>query len=233
MSVSARSVGSVDTLPLVEPFVVEAADAVRRLTREVRIVFAGAALPQLHTLVSDVPLATRQRDQGTALHRQFYDSFSGSLARAYLDLVRDVADRCFDEPLLYQRVPTFRVQLPDNVAVGEFHTDGDYNHQVGELNFWVPLTRAWGTNTLWLADEDGRRSVDLDPGSIFVFDGVRTRHGNLVNRTDFTRVSIDFRILPIREYRPNSKKSVSAGRTLDIGDYFAPLTTRPQDAPSL
>jgi hypothetical protein len=119
-------------------------------------------------------------------------------------------------------VPTFRVHLLDNVAVGEFHRDRDYNHQQGECNYWLPLTPAWDTNTVWIEDSSSgsHRPAIAVPGQLVQFDGVNASHGNYPNDTGATRVSFDFRCIALDDYEETAKTTVSARRRLVIGDYF-------------
>lgn len=173
------------------------------------------------------PLLAFQLDQSTKYHRQFYSSFAERLGPTYRDFIANVATGVLGtREICYQAVPTFRIHLPDNVAVGEFHRDKDYNHQDGEVNFWLPLTPAWDTNTMWLestADRGDYQPVEVMPGQVFVFDGVNLRHGNKLNTTGATRVSFDFRCMALDRYRDHGLKSVKAGVPMSVGHYFAKL----------
>lgn len=168
-------------------------------------------------------LLTRETDQGTDFHSRFYAAFP-TLRPLYRRFIDEVVAPVIAEPFCFQSVPTFRVHLPSNVAVGEFHTDGDYNHPVGEANFWLPLTDAHDTNTVWIETSLGRgdcvAAPRLGPGRMLVFDAVRWRHGNVANETGSTRVSFDFRCIPLRWYRPVSDRSINSKKQLVIGDYF-------------
>jgi hypothetical protein len=114
------------------------------------------------------------------------------------------------------------VHLKDNVAVGEFHRDGDYNHPQGERNYWLPLTPAWDTNTVWIESggPGSYRPANAVPGEFVQFDAVNTVHGNYTNDTGATRVSFDFRCIPLDDYEETEKVTVNAGRRLVIGDYY-------------
>lgn len=166
---------------------------------------------------------TRERDQSTELHARFYQSFD-RIRPLYRRFVDEVAAAVIGEPFCVQRVPTFRVHLPSNVAVGEFHTDGDYHHPVGELNFWVPMTEAWGSNTVWVETALGHGDCAplprLGPGQFLTFDAVQWRHGNVPNETGFTRVSFDFRCIPLSRYSESDGCSVNTRQRFVIGDYF-------------
>ena len=132
----------------------------------------------------------------------------------------------FEEALLYQRVPTFRVNLPNNVAVGEFHRDRDYSHQREERNQFLPLTRAYETNTVWVESEDGNEGyspINLEYGQVALWDGMNLRHGNKTNETGETRVSFDFRVIPVSVFRPSNRMSVNQITRMDVGGYWEPL----------
>jgi hypothetical protein len=165
----------------------------------------------------------RETDQSTDFHKRFYASF-GQVEPLYRQFVQDVIGGILGEPFCFQRVPTFRVHLPSNVAVGEFHTDADYHHPVGEVNFWVPLTNAWGSNTVWIerapSEKEYAPAPPLAPGQLLMFDAVRWSHGNVVNETGATRVSFDFRCIPLSRYREVDARSVNTGQRLAIGEYF-------------
>jgi hypothetical protein len=114
----------------------------------------------------------------------------------------------FNEEILHERVPMLRVHQPNNLAVFDFHTDKDYlappeyfEVYEHEHNFWMPLTNAYDTNTVWLESEPGKG--DFAPicsqyGELIQFDGANLMHGNHINTTKQTRVSLDFRVLPKR-----------------------------------
>ena len=67
----------------------------------------------------------------------------------------------------YQRAPTLRVMVPAHFSTRPelpttpLHNDMDYHHQPSELNFWLPLTRVFDTNTLWVETSPG--AGDLHP----------------------------------------------------------------------
>lgn len=168
-----------------------------------------------------LPLFTIETDQQTSFHRSFYDGFADGVQDIYEALIADVIAPILPGPFCYQTTPTFRVHLKDNVAVGAFHRDSDYNHSPNERNFWLPLTPAWDTNTVWILGDDGTyRCANALPGQIVQFDAANTMHGNYPNDTGATRVSFDFRCIPLDEYEDTQAKTVDAGRHLVIGDYF-------------
>jgi hypothetical protein len=170
------------------------------------------------------------QDQSTPFHKTFYAAFSAdahNLRSEYLDFIRGVVRPLAREmglgAVIYQAVPTFRVQLPGNLAVGEFHKDGDYGHPEGEMAFWLPLTEARGTAAVQFGDPAGPLvSADVSPGQFWVGNTRDVLHGNLPNTTGKTRVSFDFRVLPLEKYDPNNaSRSVAAKKRFIVGDYWA------------
>ena len=183
-----------------------------------------AQLDEIHS-IADYPLLTRENDQKTVFHERFY-AIGDEFFEVYRRLLVDVVQPLFGENLIYQRVPTFRVHLPNNVAVGEMHRDRDYSHGHGEVNLWLPFTPAWDTNTVWIESAEG--SGDLEPyacgvGQMLMFDGVNLLHGNVQNTTGKTRVSADFRVIPESQYVPRDAVTINTKLDFVVGGYFADL----------
>jgi hypothetical protein len=175
----------------------------------------------LSMLPDDCTLRTRETDQQTKWHQRFYAAREvwGPL---YINFVMGFVAQQLPEPFLFQAIPTFRVHLPWNLAVGDYHSDGDYGHPAGERNFWLPLTRASGTSSVYLEEgQDRRRSISAWPGDVVVFDAIATRHGNEINCERFSRVSFDFRVLPCRLYRETDARSVNMGKRFVPGEYYS------------
>lgn len=96
----------------------------------------------------------------------------------------------------YQRAPTLRVYTPSTVAMGKMHNDCDYNHQPSEINFWLPLTSVFGSNTMWVESEENKgdfHPLVLKYGEYCRFYGNKCRHFTIPNDSDRTRISLDFR----------------------------------------
>lgn len=163
-------------------------------------------------------------DQDTVFHAKFYENYEKEVKPLYEKFVDEVIKPYFDfEPLVYQKVPTFRAHLVGNVAVGEWHKDRDYNHGVNEINCWLPVTRAYGTNTIWLESEEDKgdfEAYDVEYGEVLVFDGANLFHGNKDNIEEDTRVSFDFRVVNGQEFEDRDVATVSAGKGFKIGEYF-------------
>lgn len=204
--------------------------------------------PHLGELPGDV---SREADQSSRAHRQFYRLFPRIEAR-YLELAELLGRSWLSEEFYVQRVPTFRVHFPGSRAVGEPHTDYQYGHQPGELTFWIPLTEATETSTIWVANRivvwqareytrlmaEGRAEeaeatlpgpvsmypVNLSPGMALIFDSVHRTHANAINQTGATRVSLDFRVLPASLHQPETRRhAVNTGTRMVLGGYWREL----------
>eukprot|EP00928_Gymnodinium_smaydae_P045989 TRINITY_DN30604_c0_g1_i1.p1 TRINITY_DN30604_c0_g1~~TRINITY_DN30604_c0_g1_i1.p1 ORF type:complete len:255 (+),score=27.77 TRINITY_DN30604_c0_g1_i1:37-801(+) len=117
------------------------------------------------------------------------------LKRRVLEEVGDLGSTCFS----YQYPPTLRVQPGPSKEFKRPHRDAEYGHQVGELNFWMPLTNysEMTQTALWVESRPGAddyQPLEIDYGRIAVFHGTLCRHKVPPNSSQFARVSMDFRI---------------------------------------
>lgn len=179
-------------------------------------------------LEKDVPFfKDKTFDQSTDLHKHFYTIYENTqFLSIYKDFLKEVIQPSYGESLVYQAKPTFRVHLPNNVAVGEWHKDGDYNHQRSEINYWMPFTKAFGNNTIWIESEEDKgdyQPYDVEYGEILVFNGAFLKHGNKPNDTGVCRVSVDFRIIPHSSYKALQFESSNLKLKFEIGGYYSLL----------
>lgn len=186
-------------------------------------------LDQLHLWLSEeVPFfKDKTFDQSTDIHKHFYKLYEGGeFLPLYQQFLREVVQPGYGETLVYQARPTFRIHLPNNVAVGEWHKDGDYNHQRTETNFWLPFTRAFGNNTIWIESEEDKgdfQSYDVEHGEVLVFNGASLKHGNKPNDTGVSRVSMDFRVIPHSQYQELQSESSNLKLKFQVGGYYSLL----------
>jgi len=110
------------------------------------------------------------------------------------------AERGRSAQLVYQQPLTVRFHCPGRVAPLTMHCDSEYPpHEGSEINIWVPITNAYGSNTLWLESSPGAgdfATVEPGYGEILIFNRNRCRHYSLANETGETRVSFDLRAMP-------------------------------------
>lgn len=166
-------------------------------------------------------------DSSTEFHKKFYDKYRvgwPEMIGLYERFIADVVSKDYNEDFLYQAFPTFRVHLPSHVAVGAFHTDAEFQHPEGEMNYILPLTDARDTASVWVETSIGSNyyhSMVMLHDHLIQFNGNQLRHGNHINLTNGTRVSLDFRILSISKYNPeNGSESVTRKTKFTEGEYY-------------
>jgi len=166
-------------------------------------------------------------DQNTIFHKQFYKGIleNPTFLHLYRSFVKDYFAGPDQNKFLYQKIPTFRVHLPNNKAVGgRSHRDNDYNHPIGETNYLVPLTPMEGTSSVFFESFPGFKDfhfVNLRPGQMWRFNGNRCEHGNLPNTTGYTRVSFDFRTISREDLQKSQvKQSIAYGVKFTEGEYY-------------
>tara|TARA_B110000483_G_C18199376_1_gene544494 strand:- start:2333 stop:3025 length:693 start_codon:yes stop_codon:yes gene_type:complete len=204
--------------------------------------FSKLGVKRLDLLHDQVPVEYRNaellsadNDQNQNIHTYLYkidpafnldvNETSGEFIQCYEKFIQYVRDNFFDEKLIYQSKPTLRVHYPNNLAVGEFHRDGDYNHPLEEINIWVPVTSAKETSSIWIESEYDKQDFspsNLNLGEFLIFDSA-LMHGNKKNQENLTRISFDFRVIPYSKWKNNNidKSSVTRNVKFKIGDYYS------------
>ena len=123
---------------------------------------------------------------------------------------------------LIKRQPTLNLVIPNQEAVGRrlpFHQGIFYDNGRGQGTIWMPLTKCYDSNTMWIMElEDSKKltkiavdkklsvgefelyctlestPVTLEPGQAHLFCQEHI-HGNINNLTDITRFAIDWHVL--------------------------------------
>jgi sporadic carbohydrate cluster 2OG-Fe(II) oxygenase/sporadic carbohydrate cluster protein (TIGR04323 family) len=168
-------------------------------------------LKQLHHVI--------EGNDTAKLYAHLYDFVqSEEFVTIYDDLQEKVIQPLFKKAILYQRVPSIRIQMPGGKSV-QFHTDEWYGHGENVVNLWLPITPVANSNTLQYVDrkrsielieqferdkatietinetlEEYSEPVNTDFGAIMLFSS-KCAHGTFVNETQNTRLSIDFRLV--------------------------------------
>ena len=185
-------------------------------------------LNKIHEKYGSYEQFDMSNNSNTVLHDLFYNNLRSSNDFTYLyeDFINYKMTSIISEPFLFQTKPTLRIHFVGNWATPEFHTDAEegYNHPSGEINFFLPLVSCYDTNALWVESEPAKADfapITAEYGDLVGWSGGTLSHGNKINETVDTRVSLDFRILPISKYDPNySKTSATSGTKFTIGGYY-------------
>tara|TARA_B100001559_G_scaffold56761_1_gene45391 strand:- start:2234 stop:2890 length:657 start_codon:yes stop_codon:yes gene_type:complete len=168
---------------------------------------------------------TFSTDQSTKIHKKYYEQVKETnFLNIYNKFVKEIIFPHFKKDILYQRFPTFRVQVPNNISVAEFHKDKTYSHSPHEVNIFLPITEAKDTSTIWVESVENKgdyKPMNADYGEYYVWNGSNLTHGNKINITSMTRFSVDFRILPYEKYNEcDIKETVTKKMELKLGKYF-------------
>ena len=107
------------------------------------------------------------------------------------------------------------------------NSDQLHKHPDGEINFYLPLTKAYGTNTIWAESEPMKldfKSLDTKYGEYWKANFNKCLHGNKPNVTSNTRISFDFRVIPLSKYNPDYRaESESKSNKFVVGSYYKEL----------
>ena len=138
-----------------------------------------------------------------------------------------------NEKILIQKLPSINiipsgceVKYVDETVNGyNLHLDSyePFCHPLFEQNFWMPMTETDEMNDLYYVDNDKKIRVDAELNQIFRF-GNDVVHGNKVKNESHTRVSIDFKALPLSDYDRNlisDKKIIKRGKEHIQKDWYS------------
>ncbi len=170
-------------------------------------------------------------DTKSDAHKTFYKNLDGEtgiiLINYYYKFIKNILTKEINDECYFQSSPGFRVSSPGSVAVTTWHADGDEInlHPPGEINIFLPLTKCYGNNTIWLETKPGLSDfhpVRLNIGEVLIFDGNKCVHGNYTNDTVDTRVSFDFRLMPKKQYNPNyPHRTATKKLSYTVGEYYS------------
>jgi hypothetical protein len=200
-----------------------------------KIFNTGQPLELIHTTNSSIDQLTFNNDTSTDYHKTYYNSpYYNEMIELYDKFIVDNILPLFNEDIVVQKEPSFRINLPNNTALGKcttdtdseiigMHCDGDYNHPPEEINFMLTITGQEETNSCYIETQPNKGDffpVKMDKGQFMSFYGNKCRHYNKKNITGKTRISIDFRVIPYSHYKETDSSAVHSNRKFCIGGYF-------------
>lgn len=96
-------------------------------------------LDLLHKHFSIDSIVTRENDSTTEIHRKYYKNIEDTdFYERYRYFVSKIVASLIDGPLIVQKIPSFRVHLPGNRAVGAYHRDRVLVIKMVQLTFGFP-----------------------------------------------------------------------------------------------
>lgn len=194
---------------------------------------------QFISSISHTERLAKSTDQSTTFHKALYSGFdtssfsSSDFYQSYLSCIQSIYSNFVSHLVpshlcAVQRFPTFRFHFPGNISVFEFHRDSDYSHPLSEINCFVALTDCVDSSALQIERHlgcDDFYPLNLRSGQVAILNTSIFRHGDVVNTTDSTRVSFDFRFVPISSLSVSSV-SLSSKRKFSLDSYFMPLPVK-------
>ena len=147
-------------------------------------------------------------DKDTDLHKMFYTDIktNNKFKILYCNFIKDIFKELYPDEkyMIFQSFPSIRIQYDNSVVVPP-HYDSDHlsNHPDGEINFLIPITKMFNTNSIYIESEPGKKdykSIELNPGELFNFNGNKCTHYNEKNDENKLRISMDFRIILLKDY---------------------------------
>lgn len=167
-------------------------------------------------------------DTQTWYHETFYEYLKsdkgGEMKSMYDILIKEVILPYLGlNEALVQKFPSFRIQLPENVAVAKRHNDHSLGHPYGEVNFTYTITDMNETNAILIEKTTGKNDfvpMEMEANNIICFNGNQNLHFNNVNKTGKTRMSMDFRVLPMNYIPEQETSSHSTNTKFADGGYY-------------
>jgi len=158
----------------------------------------------------------------------------------YLEFLRTYIKPMFptEDKLVVQATPNIRISLPNFTAIGAYendkdeiiglHSDSDFGHFEGEINYVVPITKMFDSNSIYYepfvnSNVDYRyyRSINLQENEFCMAYFNKLKHYNKKNSTGKTRISFDLRVIPYSKYMENY--SFFENTKFELGKYFITL----------
>ena len=210
-------------------------------------------LGELHTLL-DTPLISEDQkyfhktlqdwknDRNSVFVKNFHEYVDNnpSFNRVYHKFIHEYIKPLFpnETNLVIQKTPNIRFSLPESAAIGYdpndptgivgLHCDSDFGHSEYEMNFIIPITQMFDTNSIYYETTIGSRtnSIDfknlvLNTDEFFQAYFNKLKHCNRVNTTSHTRISFDIRVIPYTKYMENL--DWFKGTKFELGKYYIVL----------
>ena len=169
---------------------------------------------------------------------EYYD-LNDIIKCKYIDFIKKYVKPIFNnDEILYQTTPNIRFHLPNCTNIGKkdsdpnsevigLHCDSEFNHPESEINIILPITDMYDTNSIYFNNIDNSlnykdyNNLNIKKNQIYLGYFNKINHYNCINKTNKTRVSFDFRIIPKFMYNNSNKESVTHNVKFKIGEYYS------------
>ena len=143
-----------------------------------------------------------------------------------------------ENKLVVQKTPNIRFSIPDSAAIGfdpkdpkdivGLHCDSDFGHHSIEMNFVVPITPMFGSNSIYYEPQINSTVPPIQFENLVLKENEfvqayfnKIRHCNRINRTNKTRISFDIRVIPYSKYHEHINEF--KGTKFELGKYYIVL----------
>lgn len=210
-------------------------------------------LSELHQLVEKIPEENKENyihigilgkdDRMCPFIKDFHESVdqSDEFVNIYHSFMKEYIVPLFasenkDTPVLViQKTPNIRISFPQYAAIGRnpkedheeiigYHKDADFGHHFTEMNFIVPITRMYESNSVYYETEINSKkytNLKLEENQIFRGYLNKLHHYNMKNNTEHTRISFDLRVIPYDKYMEHL--DYFKGTKFELGKYYTIL----------
>lgn len=171
------------------------------------------------------------KDTDSRHHKIFFDKIREGweeFVSLYVEFIKvNILPKIDLKTNIYQTLPSYRIQFPNSKAITTLHCDSDDNHKHphGEINILLPITKMVDSSAIWAESKPNLSDfspMNCEYGEYYIWNGNQCRHFNKSNKTEKTRISLDFRILPDKYYiSDNGKRSATSNKKFIIGDYYS------------
>ena len=178
----------------------------------------------------------------------FYDDYHNFIDKTsfFNDIYHKFISDCVkplyavNDKIVVQKTPNLRISFPNTTAIGKhvnenesdnvigLHKDSDFGHHESEVNFIIPLTDMFDTNSIYYEPYIGSGlstneflNLKLSSGEFFICKFNQLLHFNKINDTGVTRMSLDFRIIPYDKYIENEEYFKNT--KFELGRYYIVL----------
>jgi hypothetical protein len=212
------------------------------------------SLDELHKILENLPTEKKQQcvkiftigkdDRQNIFIKNFHRFVDTStmFETVYHTFVRKYIFPLFPEErqLVIQKTPNIRFSFPESAAIGKHekedkkngiighHCDSDFGHHATEMNFIIPITKMFATNSVYYEpypDSDvaitSYENLVLKPEEFFKAYFNKQRHYNRINQTNKTRISYDLRVIPYTKYMEHLADF--KGTKFELGKYYIVL----------
>ena len=180
-----------------------------------------------------------KNDRQSFLVKDFYEYYDSNdiIKKKYLEFINNTIKPLLgSDKIVYQTTPNIRFHLPNCTNIGKrdsdpnsevigLHCDSEFNHLEREINIILPITDMYDTNSIYFNNIenslDNYNNLKLNKNQYFTGYFNKVLHYNCINKTNKTRVSFDFRIIPKDMYLDSDKTSATSKTKFKIGEYYS------------